>query len=476
MSTGIAAQVGTAIPAVGAVPIVAASLPAAITTPIATIAGSIAPLAILAAPLLLPAIASLIAGPRRPGSIFRMESAIPPGVSLDVFGIFPAGAKSLNGGLWQFIPGNRPRQQIRLSPVGAFTNFDGVFLNFATRSALSFDPATAAEGEAAIREYVDRPFPRGSPTARDVRQQVQRGGFVRGTSFAQRAEIVLDQRVEAARVRRAAALKRAQEDSIRVVTRGSSGDIWKAVRQACAIGALPGCQLSTAAAAAGLGITPAPIAAAPVAPIEVLQTQLAQSQQFGASVPDFIRNREARQAQRASIAVSQPEVIPVGNITTSIPVTGGAGGFLGGFGSALAGLGTGLGSIISAAAPLVPSILQATTGRTAVAMPGGAQIPGVFQDPRILQAQQAAFGLDLPSLVPDFLGAIPTTGGACITPTARSSVRLPSRVDVPTVDASGNTRFTTFKNMGKPILWSGDLAACKRVKRLGSRVRRAGGR
>ncbi len=32
-----------------------------------------------------------------------------------------------------------------------------------------------------------------------------------------------------------------------------------------------------------------------------------------------------------------------------------------------------------------------------------------------------------------------------------------------TVDRSGNVRFTTFKNMGRPLLWSGDLAASKRV-------------
>lgn len=67
-------------------------------------------------------------------------------------------------------------------------------------------------------------------------------------------------------------------------------------------------------------------------------------------------------------------------------------------------------------------------------------------------------------------------GSTCITPRQTTGRRLPSRVDVPTVDASGNVRYTTYKNMGRPILWSGDLAACKRVKRVATRARRAGGR
>ncbi len=67
-------------------------------------------------------------------------------------------------------------------------------------------------------------------------------------------------------------------------------------------------------------------------------------------------------------------------------------------------------------------------------------------------------------------------GGAVISQRPSMGMRLPSRVDVPTVDRSGNVRFTTFKNMGRPLLWSGDLAASKRVRKVASKARRAKGR
>jgi len=69
-----------------------------------------------------------------------------------------------------------------------------------------------------------------------------------------------------------------------------------------------------------------------------------------------------------------------------------------------------------------------------------------------------------------------TPGGASITQRPAMGMRLPSRVDVPTVDRSGNVRFTTFKNMGRPLLWSGDLAASKRVRKVAAKARRAKGR
>ena len=82
-------------------------------------------------------------------------------------------------------------------------------------------------------------------------------------------------------------------------------------------------------------------------------------------------------------------------------------------------------------------------------------------------------GVDLP-----FFDIAPQ-GSTCITPRATGGLRLPSRVDVPTVDAQGNTRFTTYRNMGRPVLWSGDAACAKRFAKLTGRTlarRRSGGR
>ena len=67
-------------------------------------------------------------------------------------------------------------------------------------------------------------------------------------------------------------------------------------------------------------------------------------------------------------------------------------------------------------------------------------------------------------------------GSATIQQRPSMGMRLPSRVDVPTIDRSGNVRFTTFKNMGRPLLWSGDLAASKRVRKVAAKARRAKGR
>ncbi len=90
-----------------------------------------------------------------------------------------------------------------------------------------------------------------------------------------------------------------------------------------------------------------------------------------------------------------------------------------------------------------------------ISMPGGARTAG----------------FDLP-----FVDVVPQ-GAVCITPRATGSFRLPSRVDVPVPQRDGTMRFTTFKNMGRPILWSGDLAAVKRVRRVASKARRrVGGR
>lgn len=64
-------------------------------------------------------------------------------------------------------------------------------------------------------------------------------------------------------------------------------------------------------------------------------------------------------------------------------------------------------------------------------------------------------------------------GVTCITPRLSLSRRLPARVDVPVLDSSGNVKFTTYKNMGRAVLFQGDFAAAKRVRRVAARAHRA---
>ena len=62
-------------------------------------------------------------------------------------------------------------------------------------------------------------------------------------------------------------------------------------------------------------------------------------------------------------------------------------------------------------------------------------------------------------------------GGACIYPTQSVSQRLPSRIDVPYTTPGGNTRFVTYFNMGRPLLWSGDKRAAARWNKCHPRRR-----
>lgn len=55
--------------------------------------------------------------------------------------------------------------------------------------------------------------------------------------------------------------------------------------------------------------------------------------------------------------------------------------------------------------------------------------------------------------------------------------RLPASHVVPYTSASGQTKYATYKNMGRPVLFSGDYAAARRVKKVASKARRySGGR
>lgn len=153
-------------------------------------------------------------------------------------------------------------------------------------------------------------------------------------------------------------------------------------------------------------------------------------------------------------------VVPMPNVPTLVAGLPGSGGLFGGGGGILDSLLGAAPSIISALG-LGGSSGGGGSVAQPVAMPGGAPIA----IPAVFGMEQGGFG----GAVGGFLG------GTCITPRASQSLRLPSRVDVPTVDSSGNMRFTTFKNVGRPVLWTGDIAIAKRVKKIAGRARRASG-
>ena len=142
------------------------------------------------------------------------------------------------------------------------------------------------------------------------------------------------------------------------------------------------------------------------------------------------------------------------NVSTSIPARGS--GF---FGDLIEGVGDFLGDVFRPG----PQPTRVPTGPTlfpTVARPIQAQPVGFVGDSALMIAEAAA-------------GA---AGGACIVPSrGPATLTLPQRVDVPTRDSSGNMRFTTYKNMGRAILFAGDFAAVKRVKKVASRARRASG-
>jgi len=121
------------------------------------------------------------------------------------------------------------------------------------------------------------------------------------------------------------------------------------------------------------------------------------------------------------------------------------------------------------------------------------QLPGVTSAPYITPSQQATpaagWGDILPYIggqVYDWMtqpGAVaPGNGGVTVPGSVGELQNIPqvytptvggyrAKRRVITVSPSGN--LTYWRNMGQPILYSGDLAACKRVRKVASRARRA---
>lgn len=107
----------------------------------------------------------------------------------------------------------------------------------------------------------------------------------------------------------------------------------------------------------------------------------------------------------------------------------------------------------------------------ASALPGGAQIQqaGLFGDllPLIPEIPRMLFGgegVQLPAAPGAAAGTIFRVQGPRLVPRRMFQIVNPSTGSV-----------VTYKNVGRPILYSGDFAACKRVQRVASKARRRRG-
>lgn len=405
----------------------------------ASLAGGVAALPLLIGALIPP-------GPFRP---FQGTNVLPPGTNVAQFGI------TANEGV---IPERFTVPRLQTPDLFLGRKLTGRAkpgslqernerLAVAARAALSFSPGQAALGEGILQDFeIETARLRANPPRlisgaeqanKGVRSINQVSPAIQRLQFSQ----LLDNRVKDLALARSKQADRAAKDPV-----------FAAISQAFGAGGIPSGQASQAFLAA----FPAP-AQAPAPPTLIPQPE----------------------------APTPVGVAPITPISQEVPTmatvpTTGLGGFF-----------EGLGGIIQASTPLLQTILPAVLGqqRQPVFLGGGPalagqQIPGVFGDPRIAQATAA--GALLPTLggigagiigggIADFFGG----GGGnanCITPQVGTTLRLPSRIDVPSPSSKpGSLRFVTYKNMGAPVLFRGDLAACKRVRRVGRMVKKAAG-
>lgn len=159
--------------------------------------------------------------------------------------------------------------------------------------------------------------------------------------------------------------------------------------------------------------------------------------------------------------------------------------FIGGLGSAL----TPLMSMASETAPLWGLAAPKAAGAFGVGIPGGT--PGIAPSaPATVPDGWVEEGGDVVASVPTTYlpGVTPAAGGIPgidlfvpeaqrIEPTQYGSrARMPSSATIP-YEVNGRTKYAYYRNQGRPVLYAGDFAACRRVKRAGAKARRyAGGR
>ena len=137
--------------------------------------------------------------------------------------------------------------------------------------------------------------------------------------------------------------------------------------------------------------------------------------------------------------------------------------FSGGLADAGAAVGefVGGGGILGAAANLFGFGDPGVEQQPSTFMPGGAMFPG-FSQPT------TTGGAPVPQVNT-------SGGGLTIQPRTSTRSRLPSMVATVVQTPSGGQRVVAYKNMGRPMLWSGDLAAARRVRKVAAKARRSRG-
>jgi hypothetical protein len=174
---------------------------------------------------------------------------------------------------------------------------------------------------------------------------------------------------------------------------------------------------------------------------------------------------------------------PIIGINPNAPVPVFGGGFSGGGGQIAIGPGTGLG-------PLLPPPTQeeslAGCGLEGLVERGLEFGAGLLVERGLGLLEEKL--VDLPGDMFDVPSFRELTGGGSMIPSVRGlatitplqsggGTRLPASVTFAVPTAAGGTRMVTYRNMGRPVLFSGDLAAVGRVQRVARRARRrVGGR
>jgi len=399
-------------------------------------------------------IGGLIAGPTDPRGGFNAAASIPEGTDFRVvFGLDPG-----ISGPPRFNPFEHGKPGGGFSLPGifraAFDQSQGIgpaASQLAANQALSFVPSVAAIGEAKLQAILDAPVV--LPTFR------ANNPIFRGFNPERFKRLEVERRQKQNAGARTEAIKQAR-----------TNQFFAAVASASAQGLLPGTQTSAATFAA-FGAAPGPIqrVIAPVTP--------APQPPAATAIAAPLTPQERVAPERRPPASPITEARPMATVPT---------------GGLFSGFAEGLGGLIQAATPLLGAILppliapqpQQFSFQT-LPQPRFVGSGTPFQQflpaaPGVdtLQVQQAGAFSDFlfgpsPGLLGLGAGGAAPAGGVCVGPETSTTTKLPARIDVPT----GRGRFTTYKNMGQPVLFRGDLAACKRVRRIGRAVKKSlGGR
>jgi len=145
--------------------------------------------------------------------------------------------------------------------------------------------------------------------------------------------------------------------------------------------------------------------------------------------------------------------------------------------------GTDMGRFISTALPGGAPITESSIGGALIPFIGAAArraAPVVRQLPGLIGGLIAGEAIE--SAIGEGGGGMPTrqltsaSGRATIQQMQTQGTRLPGQVTFIAPTASGGSRVVSYRNMGRPILWSGDIQAVKRVKRADRMTRICRGR